>query len=42
MQVTMENDGEKKTVTVQESGQVYIGKKYEGKEVELAIEVQDE
>jgi len=41
MQVKMENDGEKKTVTVGESGQVYIGKKYAEQEVELAIEVQE-
>lgn len=41
MNVELENDGEKKTVTVGQNGQVYIGQKYVEKEIELAWELKE-
>jgi len=41
MQVELENDGERKTVTVNQAGTVYISKNLAGKEVEVAYEVQE-
>jgi len=42
MNVYLEHDGEKKRVTVGDSGQLYVGKEYAGKDVEFAIEVQSD
>lgn len=42
MQVKLENDGEKKTVEVNEAGNVYVGRSFAGKTVEIAYEVKNE
>jgi len=42
MKVELEGEGERKTVTVNDAGTVYIKKDLAGKEIELAYEVVDE
>ena len=41
MQVELENDGERKTAVVNSAGNIYIGKKYAGEEIDVAFEVQE-
>jgi len=42
MQVELDNDGERKQVTVNEAGTVYLGQHLAGKEITLAYEVSEE
>jgi len=39
MQVQLENDGERKTVIVNQAGTVYVSKDLAGEEIEIAYEV---
>lgn len=41
MEVTLEGDGERKTVEVNKAGNVYISKALAGEEIEIAYEVQE-